>query len=123
VAVPVEAPAEGSAPATAAAPAAVQPTTQQAAIIGDLHWLIHQGHVIEFANGILETAKKPLPKPVRPPKEKTVKAEGETTVPTAEAAAEVTSDHVQSAHAETAPEPEAQPAASADTSDVPPAAS
>jgi hypothetical protein len=28
-----------------------------------LHWLIHQGHVIEFANGILETAKKPLPKP------------------------------------------------------------
>src|SRR5205823_2272169 len=28
-----------------------------------LHWLIHQGHVIEFANGILETAKKPVPKP------------------------------------------------------------
>jgi hypothetical protein len=33
------------------------------AIISDLHWLIHQGHVIEFANGTLETAKKPLPKP------------------------------------------------------------
>ena len=29
-------------------------------------FLIHQGHVIEFANGMLETAKKPLPKP--PPK-------------------------------------------------------
>jgi hypothetical protein len=41
------------------------PTSEQAAIIGDLHWLIHQGHVIEFANGILETAKKPV---VRPPK-------------------------------------------------------
>jgi hypothetical protein len=25
--------------------------------------LIHQGHVIEFANGALETAKKPLQKP------------------------------------------------------------
>jgi hypothetical protein len=29
----------------------------------DLHWLIHQGHVLEFANGVLEMAKKPLPKP------------------------------------------------------------
>jgi len=28
------------------------------AVISDLHWLIHQGHVIEFATtGILETAK------------------------------------------------------------------
>jgi hypothetical protein len=32
----------------------------------DLHWLIHQGHVIEFANGTLETAKKPLPRPPKP---------------------------------------------------------
>jgi hypothetical protein len=39
-------------------------------VIGDLHWLIHQGHVIEFANGVLETAKRPLPKPVRAPKPK-----------------------------------------------------
>jgi hypothetical protein len=40
-----------------------QPTQEQTAVIADLHWLIHQGHVIEFANGLLETAKKPLPKP------------------------------------------------------------
>ena len=40
-----------------------QPTAEQTAVIADLHWLIHQGHVIEFANGSLETAKKPLPKP------------------------------------------------------------
>jgi hypothetical protein len=46
-----------------------------------LHWLIHQGHVIEFANGVLETAKKPLPKPVRPPKK-----EGSPTAPGPEAA-------------------------------------
>ncbi len=54
--------AEGQAPAEAGPAAA--PETQ--AIISDLHWLIHQGHVIEFANGILETAKKPLPRPPRP---------------------------------------------------------
>jgi hypothetical protein len=35
-------------------------------VISDLHWLIHQGHVIEFANGTLETAKKPVPKPPKP---------------------------------------------------------
>ena len=64
---------EGGAPATAAAapeaPAAdAGPTSEQAAIIGDLHWLIHQGHVIEFANGILETAKKPVVRPPKTPK-------------------------------------------------------
>jgi hypothetical protein len=62
----------------AIAPAAV-PTTQPpaenaavpelspeaSAVISDLHWLVHQGHVIEFANGTLETAKKPAPKPPR----------------------------------------------------------
>jgi hypothetical protein len=43
-----------------------QPTPEQTTVITDLHWLIHQGHVIEFANGVLETAKKPAPKPPRP---------------------------------------------------------
>jgi len=53
----------------AATPApAVEPSPEQTAVNADLHWLIHQGHVIEFANGVLETAKKPLPKPVRQPK-------------------------------------------------------
>jgi len=42
------------------------PTPEQTAVIADLHWLIHQGHVIEFANGILETAKRPAPKPPKP---------------------------------------------------------
>ncbi|MEO7299963.1 MAG: hypothetical protein ABI042_15460 [Verrucomicrobiota bacterium] len=45
-----------------------QPSAEQTAIIGDLHWLIHQGHVIEFADGLLETAKKPLPRPEQKPK-------------------------------------------------------
>jgi len=43
-----------------------QPTPEQNAVNADLHWLIHQGHVIEFANGTLETAKKPAPKPPKP---------------------------------------------------------
>jgi len=42
-------------------------TPEQLAVIADLHWLVHQGHVIEFADGRLDTAKKPAPKP---PKQK-----------------------------------------------------
>lgn len=61
-----ESPAAAVAPAAPPAPAAAQPTAAQTEVIADLHWLIHQGHVIEFANGVLETAKKPLPKPPKP---------------------------------------------------------
>jgi hypothetical protein len=74
-AVPVETPAPAAdAPAPAAeaakpeAPKADAPTPEQTALIADLHWLIHQGHVLEFADGQLETAKKPLPKPPKPEK-------------------------------------------------------
>jgi len=42
------------------------PTSEQNSVSADLHWLIHQGHVIEFANGTLETAKKPVPRPAKP---------------------------------------------------------
>jgi len=50
----------GESAATPAEPTAAAPAeaTAASALIGDLHWLVHQGHVIEFANGILETAKK-----------------------------------------------------------------
>jgi hypothetical protein len=62
--------AEGEAAATptAAAPKAQEPTPEQTALIADLHWLIHQGHVLEFADGRMETAKKPLPRPSKPEK-------------------------------------------------------
>jgi hypothetical protein len=60
-------------PARVSAPAAPppsgdlqEPTPEQTAVIADLHWLIHQGHVIEFANGRIENARKPIPKPPRP---------------------------------------------------------
>jgi hypothetical protein len=42
------------------------PSPEMTALISDLHWLIHQGHVLEFADGMLETAKKPLPRPPKP---------------------------------------------------------
>src|SRR5439155_23474845 len=68
---------------TAAAARLAEPTPEQTVIITDLHWLIHQGHVIEFANGALETAKKPLPKPP--------KAEKRTATPKESAPAEESS--------------------------------
>jgi hypothetical protein len=54
-----------AAPAKPAEPAAPEATPEQTAVIVDLHWLIHQGAVLEFADSRMETAKKPLPKPVK----------------------------------------------------------
>ncbi len=51
-----------------AASSVVESNPEATALITDLHWLIHQGHVIEFANGILETSKKPVVKPPKPEK-------------------------------------------------------
>jgi len=75
--------------------AAAEMTPEQNAIIADLHWLVHQGHVIEFADGRLETAKKPAPRPPKPEKKPTEEkpaTEGEVVpmvepAPTVEAAA------------------------------------
>ena len=64
-----EASGDGQNPAAPIAPSpSPLATEEQTAIIADLHWLVHQGHVIEFANGTLDTAKKPLPKPPKPAK-------------------------------------------------------
>lgn len=84
------APAVEGAPTGEAAPAPPPPpapeaTPEQTALGSDLHWLIHQGHVIEFATGILETAKKPVPKPPKPekPAEAAAPATSETAAPAA----------------------------------------
>src|SRR5258708_11781436 len=86
-----EAGAAGAAPAPAAAVGATQtavpaedapPTPEQTAIVSDLHWLIHQGHVIEFANGTLETAKKPVPRPPKPEVKRPAPPAGQTAEPT-----------------------------------------
>jgi len=70
---------ESASAATEAVPkvAEPEPTPEQTAVIGDLHWLIHQGHVIEFANGAMDTAKRPLPRPPKP-EPKTAAAHVET---------------------------------------------
>lgn len=61
--------AAASAPAAAPAPAPEpKANAEQQVVLTDLHWLIHQGHVIEFANGKLETAKKPVAKPEPAPR-------------------------------------------------------
>jgi hypothetical protein len=59
-------PAGESPPAIPSAVSPDEPSPEMAAVMTDLHWLIHQGHVIEFGNGVLETAKKPLPRPPKP---------------------------------------------------------
>jgi hypothetical protein len=46
--------------------ARLEPTGEETQVIADLHWLVHQGHVTEFASGILETAKRPGPKQPQP---------------------------------------------------------
>ncbi|HOY56527.1 MAG TPA: hypothetical protein PK640_00110 [Verrucomicrobiota bacterium] len=80
--------AAAPAPPPPAAPTEPQPTPEQTAVIADLHWLIHQGHVIEFTDGRLETAKAPKPKPTPPPPAaKTAEVEAATPAPADAAAA------------------------------------
>jgi len=104
--------------ATAAPPS--EPSPEMTAIIGDLHWLIHQGHVIEFANGALETAKKPLPKPPKPPKAETQEssASAAESAPVAEGEAQSQAEEVSAAT-----EAVAEPSEPQATSDEPQAVS
>ena len=75
--------AEGGVAAQPTKPAASEATPEQTAILVDLHWLIHQGAVLEFADGRMETAKKPAPKPVKPkPAAAKPAVEGESAVTT-----------------------------------------
>jgi hypothetical protein len=102
-----------------------EPTLEQNALIADLHWLIHQGHVLEFADGRMDTAKKPLPRPVKPEKKKAEAkpaVEGEAmsvteTVPPAEGAVEFAVEI--SAPAEMVAEPAAETSAPAEPVTVP----
>jgi hypothetical protein len=68
-----------------AEPKTAEPTPEQTTVMVDLHWLIHQGAVLEFADGRMETAKKPAPKPVKLERkeEKTAAGEAAATMETA----------------------------------------
>ncbi|HEX9048570.1 MAG TPA: hypothetical protein VF988_16195 [Verrucomicrobiae bacterium] len=85
------APAPAPAPAKPAEPKTDEPTPEQTAVMVDLHWLIHQGAVLEFADGRMETAKKPAPKPPKPEKKEEkaeTPAEGEAPAPATESQSE-----------------------------------
>jgi hypothetical protein len=118
---PAPAPVEGSSATPAAAAPAPEPTAEQTAIVADLHWLIHQGHVIEFANGTLETAKKPLPRPPKPeakPAEKPAEP-----VPTAETVpAAGSAPRMEPAATAAAPDPASETPAPVQTDGPPPEA-
>jgi hypothetical protein len=102
-------------------PASDEPTAEQTVIIADLHWLVHQGHVLEFADGRMDTAKKPLPRPQKPEKKAagekpateggaaptTVEPEGDTAI--------LTEAEIPASEPEPAVEPEPAAEASAET--------
>ncbi|MHB8523505.1 MAG: hypothetical protein ACYDH9_22480 [Limisphaerales bacterium] len=115
--------AEGSSPAPETR---AEASPEAAAIVADLHWLIYEGHVIEFANGVLETAKQLPPKPPKPQPQAraatpgaTEPAEGGETAavdptaspaePVATTPVETTSEPVPSMEPATAPEPTPPP--------------
>ncbi len=104
--------AAAPAPAKPAEPAAPEATPEQTAIIVDLHWLIHQGAVLEFADGRMETAKKPAPKPVKQEKKPAAAkpaVEGEATPVIAEISTTVETVVLAEAAAAPAVETPAQP--------------
>lgn len=126
--------AEGT-PPVPGAPQAPPPTPEQTAIIADLHWLVHQGHVIEFTDGRMETAKAPKPKPPQAaPPAAAGAGRGAVTPPvsTAEPAAEAASSEAKAvapSSSDPAPAPAPTPvagevtvAASTETSAASPAA-
>jgi hypothetical protein len=123
------------------APAAEVPPSQELqSIVTDLHRLIHEGHVIEFANGHLETAKKPAPRPVPRPQpaskpapagpapeatpatgDVAASAEGGTAVPTAGEAPEPPPAEAEPSGVAVDPvaEPEPMPAVEAEAASAP----
>ena len=88
------APATDTAPATEpAATAEAAPNPQAAGVVADLHWLIYEGHVIEFSSGLIELAQKPVIKPTperKAPAQKAPKQAGAAAAPDAAKAAQAT---------------------------------
>ncbi len=102
-------PPEGATASGSTSALSESPSPEQTALIADLHWLVHQGHVIEFANGQLETAKKPAPKPPKPEAKPESPASDAPTVAETVASA-TTSTEPAPAEGEVPPAAEATPA-------------
>lgn len=67
-----EAPPTPATPAPVAAPPS-QP--EREAVLTDLHWLLHQGHVVELASGTMELAQKPVSRPEPAPGQSTTEGQ------------------------------------------------
>jgi len=122
--VPTTSPAE-AAPVPSGETASAGPTAEQTAVIADLHWLIHQGHVIEFANGLLETAKKPVPKPPKPqpkPAEATPAQTPEASLAVQASSPDSNVDHAPPPAEPASAIPDSLPAPSAEHVEAPPPA-
>ncbi len=103
--------AEGESTSPTAKPveaAASEATPEQTAVLVDLHWLIHQGAVLEFADGRMETAKKPAPRPPKPEKKAEKQSAEDETVPATEATPPVEATSSAAAENPTANEPTAE---------------
>jgi len=116
-----EVPAEGDAP---------KPDTplspERTAILSDLHWLVHQGHVVEYANGQMEIAPKPQPpqqKKKKPRPDKKPKAEPPVTGGTSSTSSQTPAEAPAAEETKPAetPEPSAEPPApeASDTTESP----
>jgi len=116
-----EVPAEGDAP---------KPDTplspERTAILSDLHWLVHQGHVVEYANGQMEIAPKPQPQPQKkkkPRPDKKTKAEPPVTGGTSSTSSQTPAEAPAAEETKPAetPEPSAEPPAheASDTTESP----
>jgi hypothetical protein len=120
---PAPAPAQPSPTSEDSGQPAEQPSAEpaaspeMAAVISDLHWLIHQGHVIEFAKGLIELARKPTLKPPRPepakPTPQAAPPEETAADSTAEIPSEATTAHPEEAPAEISTAETAAPESSA----------
>ncbi|MGC8744393.1 MAG: hypothetical protein ACP5T0_10995 [Verrucomicrobiia bacterium] len=86
-------------------------TPEQTAIIADIHWLIHQGHIIEFYSGKMYVAKKPRPRLVK--EQKSAEAQQKETAQTTGEAAQQPSE--QSVEVAAAVQTEPAPVQDADT--------
>ena len=99
---------------------------ERTAILSDLHWLVHQGHVVEYANGQMEIAPKPQPpqqKKKKPRPEKKTKAEPPLTEGTSLTSPQTQAEAPSAEETKPAetPEPSAKPPATeaSDTTESP----
>lgn len=104
--------AQPAAEAKPVEPKSNEPTPEQTLVLVDLHWLIHAGAVLEFADGRMETAKKPAPKPVKQEK----KAGDKPAETPAEASTDIVTPAEIATSTEAAPEPAPEPAPEAPVS-------